>query len=138
MPSVFSTNHLLNAEEKPPVPGEMKLRRLAGPQNLHDCKTDLRWIRGEAVRCHVDPARMAVMGGSAGGHLVTRGTADDTIPVEGSRLRAAVGQPIRGVTTGPLRFLNESGRSRLRRAARVPRCALGETGRPVRRLPKPP
>lgn len=39
------------------------------PQNLHDCKTAVRWLRANAERLHVDPARIGVIGGSAGGHL---------------------------------------------------------------------
>ena len=67
--AVFSINYLLNAEEKDPVTGKMELRQIAWPQNFYDCKTALRWIRAEAARYQVDPARIAVMGGSAGGHL---------------------------------------------------------------------
>lgn len=39
------------------------------PQNLHDCKTAVRWLRANAERLHIDPARIGVIGGSAGGHL---------------------------------------------------------------------
>lgn len=39
------------------------------PQNLHDCKTAVRWLRANAERLNVDPARIGVIGGSAGGHL---------------------------------------------------------------------
>lgn len=39
------------------------------PQNLHDCKTAVRWLRANAERLHVDPAHIGVIGGSAGGHL---------------------------------------------------------------------
>lgn len=66
---VFSINYLLNVGEKDPATGKLKLTRLAWPQNLHDCKSALRWIRAEAARYGVDSARIAVMGGSAGGHL---------------------------------------------------------------------
>jgi acetyl esterase/lipase len=41
----------------------------AWPQNLHDCKTAVRWLRANADRYHLDPARIGVIGGSAGGHL---------------------------------------------------------------------
>lgn len=41
------------------------------PQNLHDCKTAVRWLRANAQRLHLDPDRIAVIGGSAGGHLAT-------------------------------------------------------------------
>ena len=39
------------------------------PQNLHDCKTAVRWLRANAERLQVDPAHIGVIGGSAGGHL---------------------------------------------------------------------
>lgn len=39
------------------------------PQNLHDCKTAVRWLRRNAERLQVDPDHIGVIGGSAGGHL---------------------------------------------------------------------
>lgn len=39
------------------------------PQNLHDCKTAVRWLRANAERLHIDPECIGVIGGSAGGHL---------------------------------------------------------------------
>ena len=39
------------------------------PQNLHDCMTAVRWLRKNAERLQVDPERIGVIGGSAGGHL---------------------------------------------------------------------
>lgn len=41
----------------------------AFPQNVYDCKTAIRWIRKEAANYGFDPDRIAVAGGSAGGHL---------------------------------------------------------------------
>jgi len=41
------------------------------PQNLHDCKTAVRWLRANAARLHVDPDRIGAIGGSAGGHLAS-------------------------------------------------------------------
>jgi acetyl esterase/lipase len=67
--AVFSINYLLNVGEKDPATGRLKLTRLAWPQNLYDCKSALRFIRAESARFNIDPARIAVMGGSAGGHL---------------------------------------------------------------------
>lgn len=43
----------------------------AWPQNLHDCKTAVRWLRANAARLHLDPDRIVVAGGSAGGHLAS-------------------------------------------------------------------
>lgn len=39
------------------------------PQNLHDCKTAVRWLRANAERLQIDPAHIGVIGGSAGGHV---------------------------------------------------------------------
>lgn len=41
------------------------------PQNLYDCKTAVRWLRANAERLQIDPARIGVIGGSAGGHLAS-------------------------------------------------------------------
>ncbi len=39
------------------------------PQSLYDAKTAVRWLRKNAERLHIDPDRIAAMGGSAGGNL---------------------------------------------------------------------
>lgn len=39
------------------------------PAAVHDCKAAVRWLRANATKYHVDPARIGAMGGSAGGHL---------------------------------------------------------------------
>lgn len=39
------------------------------PQNLHDCKTAVRWLRRNADRLQIDPDHIGAIGGSAGGHL---------------------------------------------------------------------
>jgi len=41
------------------------------PQNLHDCKTAVRWMRANAERLHLDVDHIGVIGGSAGGHLAS-------------------------------------------------------------------
>lgn len=50
----------------------------AWPTNLHDCKNAVRFLRAHAAKYQIDPARIAVAGGSAGGHLglMTGFTAD--------------------------------------------------------------
>ncbi len=40
------------------------------PAAIYDCKAAVRWIRANAGKYHIDPTRIGVMGGSAGGHLV--------------------------------------------------------------------
>ncbi len=54
----ISIDYLLAAKDKP-----------AWPQNLHDCKTAVRWLRANADKYHVDADHIGVIGGSAGGHL---------------------------------------------------------------------
>jgi acetyl esterase/lipase len=41
------------------------------PRNLHDCKTAVRWLRANAERLQIDPDRIGVIGGSAGGTLAS-------------------------------------------------------------------
>jgi acetyl esterase/lipase len=41
----------------------------AWPTNLHDCKNAVRFLRANADKYGIDPNRIAVAGGSAGGHL---------------------------------------------------------------------
>ena len=39
------------------------------PAQIHDAKAAIRWQRANANNYHVDPDRIGVTGGSAGGHL---------------------------------------------------------------------
>ena len=39
------------------------------PTNLLDCKNGVRFLRKHAAKYHIDPDRIGVIGGSAGGHL---------------------------------------------------------------------
>lgn len=41
----------------------------AWPTNLFDCKNAVRFLRANAAKYQIDPDRIAVAGGSAGGHL---------------------------------------------------------------------
>ncbi|MEI9960834.1 MAG: alpha/beta hydrolase [Limisphaerales bacterium] len=56
------------------------------PTNLYDCKNAVRWLRKNADRLQIDPDRIGVIGGSAGGHLASMialtGPADGLEPVE--------------------------------------------------------
>ena len=54
----FSIDYVLASEGRP-----------TWPQNLHDCKTAVRWLRKHAERLGVDAKHIGVIGGSAGGHL---------------------------------------------------------------------
>jgi len=55
------------------------------PAQIHDCKAAIRWLRGTAEEHGIDPDRIAVIGSSAGGHLVAMlGTAGDVDMLEGT------------------------------------------------------
>lgn len=41
----------------------------AWPTNIHDCKNAVRFLRAKAAEYGIDPDRIGVLGGSAGGHL---------------------------------------------------------------------
>lgn len=40
------------------------------PAQIHDCKAAIRFLRANAAKYGIDPERIGVWGGSAGGHLV--------------------------------------------------------------------
>ena len=78
---------------------ETKLGKVPFPAQIHDCKCAVRWLRSAAEKYHVDPQRIGVAGGSAGGHLsLLVGLTDETADLEGdggyadqsSRVRAVV------------------------------------------------
>jgi acetyl esterase/lipase len=48
---------------------EYRLGEGAWPTNLQDCKNGVRFLRAHAKEYQIEPARIAVAGGSAGGHL---------------------------------------------------------------------
>jgi acetyl esterase/lipase len=55
------------------------------PAAIHDVKEAVRWLRGNAKKYNVDPNRIGVMGGSAGGHLAQfLGVTKDVKMFEGS------------------------------------------------------
>jgi acetyl esterase/lipase len=43
----------------------------AFPAQIEDCKAAIRWLRANAKKYHIDPDRVGVWGGSAGGYLVS-------------------------------------------------------------------
>ena len=54
------------------------------PAQIHDCKAAIRWLRAHAEEYGYDAARIAVMGPSAGGHLVAMlGTSAGVDALEG-------------------------------------------------------
>ena len=63
-------------------------RRSKWPAQIHDVKAALRWMRANAGTLDIDPAKIAVSGNSAGGHLslMVAGTPE---PAPSSRATAA-------------------------------------------------
>jgi acetyl esterase/lipase len=65
---VVSCNYVLGAKDKPGV----------WPRNIADCRDAVRWMRDNADALGLDPGRIAVAGGSAGGYLALMvGLSDD-------------------------------------------------------------
>lgn len=65
---VVSCNYVLGAKDKPGV----------WPRNIADCRAAVRWMRANADALGLDPDRIAVAGGSAGGYLALMvGLSDD-------------------------------------------------------------
>jgi acetyl esterase/lipase len=65
---VVSCNYVLGPKTKEGV----------WPQNIADCREAVRWVRGHAKELGVNPDRIAVAGGSAGGYLALMvGLSDD-------------------------------------------------------------
>lgn len=65
---VVSCNYVLGPKSKPGV----------WPQNIKDCRDAVRWVRAHAKELGVDPDKIAVAGGSAGGYLALMvGLSDD-------------------------------------------------------------
>ena len=58
------------------------------PAQLQDCKDAVRWLQAHAEGYGLDPARIAVWGGSAGlpPFLLMHGTADDVVLASQSRM----------------------------------------------------
>ncbi|MCG6158288.1 alpha/beta hydrolase [Rubinisphaera margarita] len=55
------------------------------PAQIEDAKAAVRWVRAKAEKYQVDPDRIGVTGGSAGGHLsLLVGLSDDKDGLEGS------------------------------------------------------
>lgn len=65
---VVSCNYVLGAKTQPGV----------WPQNIADCRAAVRWVRAHAKELGVNPDKIAVAGGSAGGYLALMvGLSDD-------------------------------------------------------------
>jgi len=71
---VASCNYVLFSKKNPGV----------WPQNVSDCRNAVRWLRQNAEALGVDPSRIAVAGGSAGGYLALMvGFSEDKVELGG-------------------------------------------------------
>ena len=93
---VVSCNYILSTKEKPG----------AWPQNIADCREAVRWMRQNATDLGIDPQRIAVAGGSAGGYLALMVGLTDETPQLGGNPKAAISSKVSavidmyGVTSG--------------------------------------
>lgn len=90
------------------------------PAQIHDCQAAIRWLRANAKKYGIDPERIGVWGGSAGGHLVAMlGTSGGVKELEGGKGDLAYSSRVQSVCDwyGPSDFvaiaklLNDAGRS---------------------------
>ena len=79
------------------------------PAQIEDCKAAIRWLRANAAKYHIDPDRVGVWGGSAGGHLVALlGTTGGVKDLEGELGNVDQSSRVQAVVDwyGPTDFLS--------------------------------
>lgn len=78
------------------------------PAQIHDVKAAIRWVRANADRYGVDPARVGIWGHSAGGHLAALAGVTSGMPeMEGTSGHAGHDSSVQAVVpiSAPLDFL---------------------------------
>jgi acetyl esterase/lipase len=97
---------------------QYRLSREAGyPAAIHDVKAAVRWMRSHASSLNVDPDRIGIAGGSAGGHLAMMvGYTSDIETFEGSTGHPGVSSRVRAVVDiyGPTDLTTDFARARSR------------------------
>ncbi|QVL34862.1 alpha/beta hydrolase [Telmatocola sphagniphila] len=84
------------------------------PAAVHDVKAAVRWARANAKKFHIDPDRIGVTGGSAGGHLAQfLGVTGDVKEFEGQGGNAEFSSKVKCVVNyfGPSDFTKSYGKS---------------------------
>ena len=82
-----SCNYILSTKENPG----------AWPQNIADCREAVRWMRKNATDLGIDPQRIAVAGGSAGGYLALMVGLADEKPELGGDPKAVISSKVSAV-----------------------------------------
>jgi len=80
------------------------------PAQLQDCKCAVRWLRSVAGKYRIDPDRIGITGGSAGGHLsLMVGLADKEAGLEGTGGHAEYSSRVQAVVNycGPTDLVHE-------------------------------
>lgn len=93
--------------------------RLSGeakfPAAVEDCKAAVRWMRANAEKYHIDPERIGVIGGSAGGHLsLMVGYSSDVPELDGEGCHLDPSSRVQAVVNfyGPTDLTTEYARNR--------------------------
>ena len=101
--------------------------RLSGeapfPAAVHDGKAAIRWVRASARRFGIDPARIATLGGSAGGHLSGfMGATNGRLEFEGHGDHRELPSDVQAsiVMCGPMDLLDDYMINRIRKNATSP------------------
>ena len=84
------------------------------PAAVHDVKAAVRWLRANATTYHIDPDRVGVTGGSAGGHLAQfLAVTSDVKEFEGEGGNAGISSRVACVVNvyGPSDFTKSYGKS---------------------------
>lgn len=84
------------------------------PAAIHDTKAAVRWLRANAKKYNIDPERIGVTGGSAGGHLAQfLGVTSDVKEFEGDGGNAKESSAVKCVVNvyGPSDFTKSYGKS---------------------------
>jgi acetyl esterase/lipase len=82
-----SCNYVLSTKDKPVV----------WPQNIADCREAVRWMRQNARDLGIDPQRIAVAGGSAGGYLALMVGLTDEKPELGGDPKSTISSKVSAV-----------------------------------------
>lgn len=100
-------------------------KEIRWPNNLHDCKNAVRWLRVNAEKLQIDPERIGVIGGSAGGHLAMM------VAYTGDHPELSPAKPYPGISDRVSACVNMYGISNL-----LTRCVTDEDGTPTEELKK--